>query len=79
VFQEYTNFKIFTFIFFGGQRKRIKRKAARNFGPDETGLPLLMYLYAAGPKTRFAQTVCTLSPHANTTLGCVAWDLNQKI
>jgi hypothetical protein len=69
---------MFFFIFFAGQRKRSKRKAARNFDPDKPGLPSLMYLSSEGPKTRFAQTVWTLLPQSNTTLGCVAWDLKKQ-
>ena len=55
-----------------------QRKAARNFDPDESGLPSLAYFSAAGPKTRFAQTVWTLLPQPNTPLGCVAWDKKTK-
>jgi len=55
-----------------------QRKAARKFGPDESGLPSLAYFSAAGPKTRFAQTVWPLLPQPNIPLGCVAWNLKTK-
>ena len=47
-------------------------------GPLGLRLPSLPRLPAAGPKTRFAQTVWTLAPHATTPLGGVEWDLNRN-
>ncbi|MCP4716742.1 MAG: hypothetical protein GY868_16595 [Deltaproteobacteria bacterium] len=57
-----------SFIFFGGQRKRSKRKAA----PDVIGTALAQRFAVEGPKTRFAQIVWPLGPQQNTSLGCVA-------
>ena len=55
-------------LFFGGQRKRSKRKPTRKFGLRR---PSLTHLPAAGIKTRFAQTVYSLFPHSIASLGCI--------
>ena len=54
-------------LFFASQRKRSKRKAARKFG---LRLPSILQLPEAVTKTRYAQTVCDLIPHAIASLGC---------
>ena len=62
-------------LFFAGQRKRSKRKAARKLG---LWLPSLTQLPEAVTKTRFAQTVCDLLPQATASLGCVLKGIKHK-
>ena len=65
---EFRGYAIRILLFFAGQRKRSKRKAALKLG---LRLPSLSHLPSAVTKTRFAQTVCDLLPHATASLGCV--------
>ena len=57
------------------------KKTKQKKGSPQLGLrlPSLPQLPAAGPKTRFTQTVWTLAPHATTPLGGVEWDFKNSI
>ena len=63
-----------TFIFFGGQRKRSKRKAALNLASGYPRATVACGGSANSSRQVGTQTVRTLFPHANAALGCVEWE-----
>ena len=75
---EIKGFALMALLFFAGQRKVSKRKAARKLGPAEAGLPSFSNCLRRSQKLAPLRQFVTLFPHAITSLGYVLMGMKSR-